>query len=168
MRTEQEIRQEIRERNRTRVVNLRVEDYDEYIGRGSIWGNPYSHKHGTKAQYVVGSRQEAIDKYREYVLNRPDLMSELITLDGKVLGCYCKPLACHGDVLLELLEDHKVEIRLIAEEYFDEVGIDDPEKKIQVLNDLIERKEKERDEAFRNEIEFLGIRLESDKKNEDE
>ena len=25
-------------------------------------------------------------------------------LRGKVLGCYCKPLACHGDVIVELLE----------------------------------------------------------------
>lgn len=55
----------------TKVVNKYKESYDIYIGRGSKWGNPYSHQSNTKAQYVVATREEAITKYREYLLNTP-------------------------------------------------------------------------------------------------
>lgn len=86
------------------VVHCKKQRYDIYIGRGSKWGNPFSHKHGTKAKYVVGSREEAISAYREWILNGDGrhLLKDLHELKGKVLGCWCKPLACHGDVLEEL------------------------------------------------------------------
>ncbi len=67
-----------------------------YIGRPSKWGNPY---HIGKD----GTREEVIEKYRKYILNNKKLMGSLIELKGKVLGCYCKPKACHGDILAELL-----------------------------------------------------------------
>jgi hypothetical protein len=80
------------------VVNLRDDPYEVYIGRGSKWGNPfYIGKHG--------NRETVIAKYKEYILNKPRLLKSLESLRGKVLGCYCKPLACHGDVLVELLEN---------------------------------------------------------------
>lgn len=85
-----------------RVVHCKKEQFDVYIGRGSVWGNPFSHKEGTLAQHVVGSREEAISKYEEYLLESPDLMERLPELKGKTLGCWCKPKACHGDVLLRL------------------------------------------------------------------
>lgn len=78
--------------------------YDVYIGRGSIFGNPFSHMDNTKAQYKVETREEAIDKYREWILTQPQILSKLPELEGKVLGCFCKPRACHGDVLVELIE----------------------------------------------------------------
>jgi hypothetical protein len=33
------------------------------------------------------------------------LQADLEELRGKRLGCYCKPQACHGDVLVELVEE---------------------------------------------------------------
>lgn len=87
----------------TTVVNkYHKVPYDIYIGRGSIWGNPFSHREGTKAQYVVSTREEAVERFREYILGRPDLIEKLKDLKGKVLCCYCKPKSCHGDVLAEL------------------------------------------------------------------
>lgn len=83
----------------TTVVHFDKEPYDVYIGRGpgSIWGNPYEiGKDGT--------RSEVIAKYREYLLGNPKLMALLPTLRGKKLGCWCSPLACHGDVLAELAD----------------------------------------------------------------
>ncbi len=59
---------------------------------------------GTKALYKVSSREEAIEKYREWIVQQPDLMNSLHELKGKVLCCYCKPKACHGDVLAELAD----------------------------------------------------------------
>ena len=80
-----------------KVVHCDKEDYDVYIGRGSIWGNKYEiGKDGT--------RKEVIDKYRKYVLNNKELMNLLPFLKDKILGCWCKPKACHGDVLQEIIE----------------------------------------------------------------
>lgn len=92
----------------TRVVNKYKEKYDVYIGRGSKWGNPYSHLQGTTAEYVVSSREEAISKYKEYLLQNEELLKDIKELDGKVLGCFCKPKACHGDILIEVLNETKV------------------------------------------------------------
>ena len=81
----------------SKVVNLRSERYDVYIGRGSKWGN----------RFVIGrdgSRDDVISKYREWILKNHEVLSCLCELKDKVLGCYCKPLACHGDVLVELVE----------------------------------------------------------------
>ncbi len=84
------------------VVNIRSgARYDVYIGRGEgcIWGNPYSHLGNTLAKFKVATRAEAIAKFEEYLLNSHELLARLPELRGKILGCHCKPLNCHGDVL---------------------------------------------------------------------
>jgi len=87
----------------TRVVNKRFQEYDVYIGRGSKWGNPYTHIKGkTKAQFLVESREKAVEEYKDWILEQPKLMADLQELKGKTLGCWCKPKACHGDILSEL------------------------------------------------------------------
>ena len=88
----------------TRVVHCQNEDFDVYIGRPSKWGNIFSHRDGTLAQFKVASRDEAISKYREWIKTQPQLLADLHELKGKTLGCWCKPAACHGDVLVELVE----------------------------------------------------------------
>jgi len=86
------------------VVHCKRAIFDVYIGRPSVWGNPFSHKPGTLAQFMVADRDEAIAKYEEYLRGRPDLIRlAKETLRGKVLGCWCKPLACHGDVLIRIV-----------------------------------------------------------------
>lgn len=81
----------------TRVVHCKKESYDVYIGRPSKWGNPF----------IVGkdgTRKQVIEKYKNWILNNPELLKDLPELKGKRLACWCKPKACHGDVLVELLE----------------------------------------------------------------
>ena len=78
----------------TKVVHCKKENYDVYIGRPSKWGNPFS----------TGSRESNIANYRKYILNNPSLLKDLPELKNKVLGCWCKPQPCHGDILIELLE----------------------------------------------------------------
>lgn len=90
--------------NKTKVVHCKKEKFDVYIGRPSIWGNPFTHKQGTQADFVVSSREEAVAKYREYILSKPELLKQVKNLKGKVLGCWCKPQACHGDILAELAD----------------------------------------------------------------
>lgn len=50
-----------------KVVNLKKEKYDVYIGRGSKWGNPFSHLENSKALYKVSSRNEAIEQYEKSI-----------------------------------------------------------------------------------------------------
>jgi hypothetical protein len=91
----------------TRVVHCQREPYDVYIGRPSFWENPYTH-HKTKktlAKYVVRTREEAISRYRDWVMSQPKMLLKLEELQGKRLGCWCKPLQCHGDVLIQLLRE---------------------------------------------------------------
>lgn len=85
---------------RTTVVNLYQNNYSVYIGRGSIWGNPFHIG-------ADGTREEVIEKYKIYILKKPELLSQLHTLEGHTLGCFCKPSPCHGDVLIELLKQQK-------------------------------------------------------------
>lgn len=83
---------------KTSVVNMYKEKYDVYIGRPSKWGNPY----------IIGrdgNRADVIKKYKQHVLQHPELLDALHELKGKRLGCYCKPAACHGDVLVKLVEE---------------------------------------------------------------
>lgn len=93
-----------------KVVHCKKEPYDVYIGRGteSKWGNPYSHKRGTLAKYVVGSREEAIQKFEQYLLSNEELMRDIEELREKTLGCWCTnsgdwnpgdKLKCHGQII---------------------------------------------------------------------
>jgi len=58
-----------------------------------------------------GTREEVISKFRAYMTAKldqdPDLKRQLLALEGKRLGCWCKPEACHGDILLELIQKNK-------------------------------------------------------------
>lgn len=87
------------------VVHVRKQPYQVYIGRAGrgqdgYFGNPY----------VVGtngfSRGETISWFREYAQDRmyrdPEYRARVKALHGKVLGCFCAPAPCHGDVLLDL------------------------------------------------------------------
>jgi hypothetical protein len=84
-----------------RVVNINRENYSIYIGRNSMWGNPYSI---SRSQ----SREEVIEKYRKYLWKHIQsgniTINHLLSLDGQVLGCHCKPKACHGDVLVRAVQ----------------------------------------------------------------
>lgn len=84
---------------RTRVVNMAKHRYDVYVGRGrgSVWGNPFHEDQRT-------TKSEVIERYRAWIQTQPHLMARLPELRGKVLGCWCKPDICHGDVLAELAD----------------------------------------------------------------
>ena len=90
---------------KTKIVNKATDSFDVYIGRGSKWGNPYSHLSNTKAEFKVSSRNEAIQSYYLYITvgEGKHLQNDLHELKGKTLGCYCKPKKCHGDILIDLI-----------------------------------------------------------------
>lgn len=86
------------------VVNIRSGlPFDEYVGRGSPFGNKYTHLplDETQAEVQVATRQEAVERFEDDLLADPELMARVRRdLRGKVLGCYCdEPLPCHARVL---------------------------------------------------------------------
>ena len=98
------------------VVHCKKEKYDVYIGRNKNkfhFGNPFTHKTNTLASTILPTREESIIAYEEWLLGknyhnieqerRTWIVNNLHKLQGKILGCWCKPKACHGDVLIKLL-----------------------------------------------------------------
>ncbi len=80
----------------TNVVHCKRNEYDVYIGRPGPFGNPF--KIGPD-----GTREEVVEKYAEWVLTQPELLATIkVELKDKVLGCWCAPKLCHGDILVEL------------------------------------------------------------------
>ena len=93
------------------IVNLNgVVDLEEwsqnenhvYVGRPKQtisnaidWGNPHRLRDGY-------NRREALDLYRQHVLNTKHLAQAVGELHGKVLGCWCAPELCHAEVLHEM------------------------------------------------------------------
>lgn len=84
-----------------KVVHCKKETYDVYIGRPSKWGNPFNLTDPNNRL----ERFEVIRKYREWILTQPKLLADLGELEGKTLGCWCAPKPCHGDVLIELVNE---------------------------------------------------------------
>jgi hypothetical protein len=82
----------------TRVVNVKHDEYDVYIGRKSIYGNPFTIGKD-------GDRREVLIKFRKYLDDNVKLLRVIKMLKGKRLGCHCAPLDCHGDIIAETIEN---------------------------------------------------------------
>lgn len=86
----------------TTVVNKYKSKFDVYIGRPSIFGNPY-------AIGKDGTRDEVIEKYFHYfnnrIINDPIFLEEVLKLKDKILGCFCSPQKCHGDIIVNFLNN---------------------------------------------------------------
>ena len=71
----------------------------------SKWKNPYRKKKSVETY-------ESLQKYEEYIKKNKNLYDCLDELDGKILGCWCKPKPCHGDILIKLLNEKKGSLSL--------------------------------------------------------
>jgi len=78
-----------------------------YVGRFNVtyklpqspWANPFHM--GGKMQ-----REQVIELYRRYITDRIEAGElDLEELRGKTLCCWCAPLPCHADVILELIKE---------------------------------------------------------------
>ncbi len=67
------------------------------VKRDSPWCNPFQFPRD-------GTRDEVIAKYEAHLTSRPDLLARLPELQRKILGCWCHPEPCHGDVLIGQLK----------------------------------------------------------------
>ena len=87
---------------KTKIVNVKKEKFDVYVGRPSVFGNPYT-------LGIDGNRETVIKYYKEYfyekIKSNAIFKAKVEELKGKILGCFCKPLACHGDIIVKYLEN---------------------------------------------------------------
>ena len=84
-------------------VNRKRSNFDVYIGRE--WGGlPESKWHNPFHAWRL-SRTERVALYENYIRNSPDLMAAIPELKDKVLGCWCYPELCHGDVLVKIYKE---------------------------------------------------------------
>ena len=114
--------------NKTKETHDGPNNY--YIGRPSILGNPYTHikEKGTLARYIVKDRDTSIDMYSEYFDTMYGSDIEFTKLIDEIydkyksgidvyLECYCKPLRCHGDIIVEKLQRRLVKEKLKEAKY---------------------------------------------------
>lgn len=80
-----------------------------YVGRPSKWGNPITIRELKRLfpnDTLKELQEKAVSWYREYIttpFGRPkELLSQIGELKGKDLVCWCAPLPCHADILLEM------------------------------------------------------------------
>ena len=94
-----------------KVVNIHRDNYDVYIGRGkgSIFGNPFPITERCDRECVVAL-------FTDYILKTPTVLSKLHELKDKVLGCFCAPNLCHGDMIVWMLEHVPGEIKEILKD----------------------------------------------------
>jgi hypothetical protein len=43
--------------------------------------------------------------YEKYIRSNPALLESLHELVGKTLWCFCKPHACHGDIIVKIMHE---------------------------------------------------------------
>lgn len=104
------------------VYNSRNEDFtlkpnNYYIGRPSVLGNPFTHN-GVRtnlAKLSFKTREDAIAAYEKYFDTMYGKDDEFTKAFDEIyehykngediyLQCFCKPLACHGDIIADKLQ----------------------------------------------------------------
>lgn len=98
---------ELNKNGHMNFYNWKLQPNSLYIGRNmelyvggtsaSKWANPYPVK--------IYGRDKCLEMYEKYVRDTPELYNSLSELKGKVLGCWCCPEPCHGNVLIKLLKE---------------------------------------------------------------
>lgn len=112
------------------VYNSHNEDFtlkpnNYYIGRPSVLGNPFTHN-GVKtnlAKLAFKTREEAVEAYEKYfdiMYGKDDEFTKAFDeiyehyKNGEdiYLQCFCKPLACHGDIIANKLQKKLIQEKL--------------------------------------------------------
>lgn len=86
-----------------KVVNIKAgQRFTHYIGR-CCYGYEESPFHNP---YKTGTRKEKIQNFEKYARNNPELLLKIKELpEDAILGCWCFPKSCHGDIIIKLWEE---------------------------------------------------------------
>lgn len=105
----------------TKVVNkTQGACFDVFVGRPSVWGNPFAVDKGklTQGRYLVKTLSEALRGYEEHLLQNEELIEKAKKeLKGKTLGCFCVndltgkgAIICHAQILARVADGRKLPI----------------------------------------------------------
>lgn len=101
-----------------KVVHCKKETPDVYIGRGyggNIPRDPYQYG-GLGNPFLIGmlhkdvqiSREKAVELFKQWfylkIIHDITYKQRILELKGKILGCWCAPEMCHGDIIIDWLE----------------------------------------------------------------
>ena len=94
----------------TTLINYRTYNLDRSkvtpIDRGTIFGNHFIiGRHGNREEVIELYRQD----FRIRIRTDPTFKERVLELAGHTLGCWCSPLLCHGDVIIEYLNGLEME-----------------------------------------------------------
>ena len=98
--------------------------YDVYIGRAGngedgYFGNPFR---GLERAASIAAFRAGFDKR---IWTDVEFADRVLKLRGKRLGCFCKPLACHGDVIAAWVDSCRCEG---CEEAYADYAVADPNR----------------------------------------
>lgn len=97
----------------TRIVNIKHNQYDHYIGRAGngedgAFGNPIRRGQCIRCRRNHAEGRDTLPCFTGYFYDRlhtdADFKAAVLALKDKTLGCFCKPMACHGDVIAAYLD----------------------------------------------------------------
>ena len=92
------------------VVHNKWFRHDVYIGRGTKFGNPF-------VLGKDGDRITVINKYVSWLKQETELIFAIKEeLKDQILGCWCAPQECHGDVLARIADGENIENIIIKKE----------------------------------------------------
>lgn len=104
----------------TEVVNIRNQSYDVYMGRAGkgfsgYFGNPIkAYSRCARCNQYHDTGESTLGCYSLYfherLLNDSEFKQRVLSLKGKVLGCFCKPRKCHVDIIIDWLDGNQIEI----------------------------------------------------------
>ena len=79
-----------------KVAHVRDMTFTVYIGRPSVFGNPF-------IIGVHGNRKQCIRKFEKYAWRNQRVLDAIMQLKkNAILGCHCAPKACHGEVIIRI------------------------------------------------------------------
>ena len=89
------------------VVHCKKHPYDVYVGRPSVFGNPFSCKPKSVAEIKVNTVEDAVACHEAWLETQPELVAQIKReLKDKVLGCWCAPgKPCHAQTLASLANE---------------------------------------------------------------
>ena len=109
----------------TTLVNIRKvkgkpkPKYDVLIDRRTIFGNPHPIGYCNICKRIH-DRKDCVNEYKKDFYHKinsdPEFKRKVLELKDKILACWCTPLLCHGNVIIEYLENCN-----ITKEEFDEL-----------------------------------------------
>jgi hypothetical protein len=91
-----------------KVINIRSYKGEyEYIGRPSVLGNPFvAHGESERMTVIAQYRRWLWDEFRKPGAVHDEIVRlfEISQHGDLVLGCWCSPKPCHGEVIKALIE----------------------------------------------------------------